>query len=264
MSHIATSLLLVAAIAFPATADAAPAQVSLRAPLPGFIGHPYPVGQPILQFKRKAGKSSSESASKPGHGSASFKVMVITDTHLLDDQTVPGNASNVARASTKAVQTFVKQERPDFVVHLGDLVSGEAANDTEQVRHAVRQILSPMVERGVPFSTVKGNHDNDKYSTHGAITDIEKQFAPRLSYTRKAPNGVGGGEVGTDNYWVPIFGPGPVDAQKTAPKLLLWSFDSRAGKQLKAQGNGPIDDWVDQTVAAWIQEETDKMEVRIR
>jgi len=75
---------------------------------------------------------------------STFKVLIITDTHLLDDQTVPGNASNVSRASTQAVQSYLQMEKPNFVVHLGDLVSGEAANSSDDVVGAVRQILSPM------------------------------------------------------------------------------------------------------------------------
>lgn len=75
-----------------------------------------------------------------------FTLLVISDTHLLDDQTVPGNASNVNRASQEAVASYLRMEQPDYVVHLGDLISGEAANDTEDVVVAVRQILSPMGE----------------------------------------------------------------------------------------------------------------------
>ncbi|PWN32973.1 Metallo-dependent phosphatase [Meira miltonrushii] len=220
-----------------------------------FKGHPYPANLPLLQFKPCTSRLPSQ-----GPSSSSFKVMVITDTHLLDDQTVPGNASNVARASRNAVRTYISQEQPDFVVHLGDMISGEAANNTKDVQSAIREILSPMKDKRIPFSTTKGNHDNEKYSTHGSITDIERNYAPSLSYTRKAPANVGGGEYGTDNYWIPIFQAGPVDPNKTAPKVLLWFFDSRAGRKMLSQGYGPVNDWVDDSVADWITSETEKME----
>lgn len=92
---------------------------------------PYPL-QPLLSF----GASNVKK----------FKLLIITDTHLLDDQTVPGNASNVSRASTDAVRQYLEAEKPDYVVHLGDLVSGEVANSSAQVRDAVRQILGPAGE----------------------------------------------------------------------------------------------------------------------
>ncbi|PWN93389.1 Metallo-dependent phosphatase [Acaromyces ingoldii] len=207
---------------------------------------PYP-SQPLLSF----GASTPEK----------FKLLIITDTHLLDDQTVPGNASNVSRASTDAVRQYLEVEKPDYVVHLGDLVSGEVANSSAQVRDAVRQILGPAVEKQIPFSTTKGNHDNDVYSTHGQITDYEHELAPQLTYTRKAPAGVGGGSngEGSDNYWVPIY-PSKDAPRGSKPALVLWFFDSRSGKQLKSEGNGLIDDWVDSSVAGWINSEVSQQE----
>lgn len=75
-----------------------------------------------------------------------FKLLVITDTHLLDDQDVHGNASNVNKASADAVTSYLEMEKPDFVVHLGDLVSGERATSSKDVVDAVRQILKPISE----------------------------------------------------------------------------------------------------------------------
>jgi predicted MPP superfamily phosphohydrolase len=77
---------------------------------------------------------------------SAFKVVVITDTHLLDDQNVAGNRSNVNYATTSAVETYLEVEKPDFVVHLGDIISGEVAKNTSDVVGAVRQVLSPMGE----------------------------------------------------------------------------------------------------------------------
>lgn len=67
----------------------------------------------------------------------------------------------------------------------------------------LRKTTLSAVEKRIPFSTTKGNHDNDVYSTHGQITDYEHELAPQLTYTRKAPAGVGGGSngEGSDNYW---------------------------------------------------------------
>jgi hypothetical protein len=115
----------------------------------------------------------------------------------------------------------------------------------------------------VPFATAKGNHDNDKYSTHGLITDIEKKYFSGLSYTRKAPQGIGGGDTGTDNYWIPIYESKSKSKKGHRPALILWFFDSRSGKELLSRGNAKIDDWVDYSVAGWINSEVKRMEVRI-
>jgi hypothetical protein len=111
---------------------------------------------------------------------------------------------------------------------------------------------------------VKGNHDNDKYSTHGLLTDIERNLSSSLSYTRKAPSGIGGGDTGTDNYWIPIYENTQSSKTSARPSLLLWFFDSRSGKEMISRGSAQIDDWVDASVASWIEEQTEAMEVRIR
>ena len=50
----------------------------------------------------------------------------------------------------------------------------------------------------------------------------------------------------------------PSDAK---PILILWFFDSRGGKSLgNATTTHTIDDWVDASVADWIEKETSSME----
>lgn len=89
------------------------------------------------------------------------------------------------------------------------------------------------------------------------ITRFEQRLAPHLSYTRLAPKGVGGGEAGSDNYWVPIY-PSP---EADRPALVLWHFDSRSGKtMLDSSGNQTqIEDWVHPSVAGWLSEEAERM-----
>ncbi|CAO1635681.1 unnamed protein product [Parajaminaea phylloscopi] len=193
---------------------------------------------------------------------SSFKLMVVSDTHLLDGQ---GNqsAANVAKYNKMAhdaVVHYIHQEKPDYIVHNGDFISGESANNTAQAKAAVREILGPIIAARIPFSSTKGNHDNEKYTTHGLITDWEHHYAPRLSYSRKAPPGVGGGEVGSDNYWVPIYRDSR-SRRGDKPALLLWFFDSRSGKtMLDEQGHQkPVDDFVDPTVGPWIQAESERL-----
>ncbi|PWN22163.1 Metallo-dependent phosphatase [Microstroma glucosiphilum] len=217
--------------------------------------NPYP-SHPRLSFSQSQSRST-------------FKLLVLTDTHLLDDGGSPGNASTLNALSTTAVEKYLEMEKPDYVVHLGDLISGEAARSKEEVEEAVGMILGPMIRRGVPFSTAKGNHDNDKYSTHGMITRFEQRIAPHLSYTRLAPKGIGGGDVGSDNYWVPIYSsPSPSGSKAKAasgaadrPALILWHFDSRSGKtMLDSSGNQTqIEDWVHPSVAGWLRREAERM-----
>jgi hypothetical protein len=72
-----------------------------------------------------------------------FKLAIVTDTHLLDNQLAPGNGgscsstalssatdqafepaeSEVNGATIEEVQRYLERERPDFAVHNGDVIS---------------------------------------------------------------------------------------------------------------------------------------------
>jgi Calcineurin-like phosphoesterase len=210
-------------------------ELSRRGPaLPPFNPDPSP-NLPLLSFD----------------AGGNFKVAIVTDTHLLDGQ---NNSQILADQSEAAVRTYLVQENPNFVVHLGDLISGEAANNTRDVENGVVQILRPMSDARIPFSTTKGNHDNDVYSTHSSITDLEHKHFPRQSYTRKAPKGVGesvgyGQEgTGTDTYWLGVYG-NEKAKRGSRPELLLWFLDSRSGKTLRKFNNTGIEDWIHESVA---------------
>ncbi|CEH14274.1 Predicted DNA repair exonuclease SIA1 [Ceraceosorus bombacis] len=198
------------------------------------VADPYPQ-LPLLSFDKR-GK---------------FKLAVFSDTHMLDGQTNPANVSNVNAATAAEVASYLRTESPDYVFHNGDVVSGEAANGTSVVEAAVKQLFTPLIKAKIPFSTTHGNHDNDNYCTHASLGDVERRIAPNLSYTRRAPAGVGGGDVGSDNYWVPIY-PRSNAKRGSRPALLIWSLDSRSGKTLKEQGNTQIDSFVDPSVAIWL------------
>lgn len=197
-----------------------------------------------------------------------FKVMVVSDTHLLDGQGSQAieNITRVNALSTNALTRYIELEQPDFVIHNGDLVSGESANSTQDVRKAVHQLLGPLIKARVPFASTKGNHDNDKYSTHASLTDLEWEFGQNLAYSQKTGTSVKDGDsIGSDNYWIPIYSSGNV-SPTTKPTFLLWFFDSRSGKTMLNQSpNGTqqsIPDWVDASVATWYKQQVTHMQAK--
>jgi DNA repair exonuclease SbcCD nuclease subunit len=70
----------------------------------------------------------------------------------------------------------------------------------------VDTLLGPLMEAKTPFSSTHGNHDNHKNISHldEILREGEVAGASGLSYTRRAPAGIGG-EGGEGNYWVPVF-----------------------------------------------------------
>ncbi|TEB31884.1 Metallo-dependent phosphatase [Coprinellus micaceus] len=191
---------------------------------------PYPaLGKPRLTFKPDG----------------TFKITVFSDLHFGEnpwDDWGPQQDVN----SLKLMNKILPDEKPDYAVINGDLITGENTFK-ENATTLIDQIVGPFNAAGVPFSTTHGNHDNQKNITHQEEILREQQVAP-LSYTRLAPNGVGG-QDGPGNYWVPI----------PAPALVLWFFDSRGGFTANATSTA-VPDWVDESVTSWITEQTERME----
>ncbi|KAF7357110.1 Metallo-dependent phosphatase [Mycena sanguinolenta] len=175
----------------------------------------------------------------------SFKITIFSDLHFGEN---PDDGVGVVKDSnsTRLMRAVLHDEDPDYVVFNGDLITGDYTF-RENSTLLIDQIMSPLVEAQVPFSSTHGNHDNQVNITHLEEIQREQEIAPSLCYTRTAPLGVGG-IGGPGNYWVPIY-----DAlTDTAPSLILWFFDSRGGV---SPTGAPLPDWVDASVSSWIARE---------
>uniref|UniRef100_A0A8H7XP65 Calcineurin-like phosphoesterase domain-containing protein n=1 Tax=Psilocybe cubensis TaxID=181762 RepID=A0A8H7XP65_PSICU len=196
--------------------------------------NPYP-GKPRLLFKKDG----------------TFKITVFSDLHFGEnpwDDWGPEQDVN----STILMNAVLADEKPDYVVLNGDLITGENTF-RENSTSLIDEIMKPLNAAKIPFSSTHGNHDNQANITHEEEIQRELKVAP-LSYTRMAPKGVGGTE-GPGNYWVPIYR----DAKDLAPILVLWFFDSRGGFSPNPD-SVPVPDWVDESVAGWIESESQAME----
>ena len=77
-----------------------------------------------------------------------FKILQLTDTHyILGDPRSDRALANVIE--------MLDTEKPDFVIHTGDIIFGNPAEAS------ARAILQPLVDRGIPFAVALGNHDSD-------------------------------------------------------------------------------------------------------
>ncbi|KAK0439343.1 Metallo-dependent phosphatase [Armillaria borealis] len=143
-----------------------------------------------------------------------FKITVFSDLHFGEGpETIwgPEQDSN----STRLMRKVLPEEKPDFAVINGDLITGE-----------------------IPFASSHGNHDNQVNITHLEEIIRERQVSS-FSYTRSAPPGVGG-EGGPGNYWVPVY----ANEEGQHPVLILWFFDSRGGFS-PGENSIAVPDWVD-------------------
>ncbi|KAJ7643115.1 Metallo-dependent phosphatase-like protein [Mycena polygramma] len=179
-----------------------------------------------------------------------FKITIFSDLHFGE---TPGDRVGCGQDgnSTRLMRAILKDEEPDYVVFNGDLITGDYTFK-ENSTFLVDQILAPLIETAIPFSSTHGNHDNQVNITHLGEILREQKIAPHLSYTRVSPPGVGG-VGGPGNYWVPIYAT-PTDP---APTVVLWFFDSRRGV---SPAGTPLPDWVDASVALWIKQQTELMD----
>ncbi|KAG8931959.1 hypothetical protein FRC02_001839 [Tulasnella sp. 418] len=181
-----------------------------------------------------------------------FKLSVFSDLHFGENPWDDWGPEQ-DRKSLIVMNDMLRFEKPDYVAINGDLITGDntfAENSTTLIDILTR----PLTDAGVPFSSAHGNHDNHVNISHLQEITREQEVAP-TSYTRRAPVGVGG-EGGEGNYWVPIY----AHAGDPAPSLIVWFFDSRSGFT-PGKGSAPLPDWVDESVAMWLESEIDAMEL---
>ncbi|KAI0766316.1 Metallo-dependent phosphatase [Irpex lacteus] len=179
-----------------------------------------------------------------------FKLTVFSDLHYGENAWDTWGPEQDVHSSN-LMKTVLADEKPDFVVLNGDLITGENTFKENSTVY-IDEIVNNLNEAQIPFSSTYGNHDNNPNITHMAEFLREKQVSPRLSYTRILPSG---GIYGPGNYWVPVY----ARASDFAPALVLWAFDSRAGNTA-GQNSTAVPDWVDDSVASWIEQETKLMD----
>ncbi|KAL8095327.1 putative inactive purple acid phosphatase 16 isoform X2 [Apium graveolens] len=92
---------------------------------------------------------------------SSFKIALFADLHFGEDAwTLWGPQQDIK--SVKVMSTILDNERPDFVVYLGDVIT---ANNIpiENASLYWNQALSPTRERNTPWASVFGNHDDASF-----------------------------------------------------------------------------------------------------
>ena len=90
-----------------------------------------------------------------------FKVLQFTDTHYIS-----GDQRSVRALNN--VKEMLDTEKPDLVIHTGDVIFGKPAEAS------LREILSPIAERKIPFAVALGNHDGQYDKSRKEVFDIIK------------------------------------------------------------------------------------------
>ncbi|KAJ6541191.1 Metallo-dependent phosphatase-like protein [Mycena vulgaris] len=181
-----------------------------------------------------------------------FKVVSFSDMHFGEGEDVTWGPEQDVNTSI-AHANILDNERPNYVVFNGDLITGENVFPFNATKY-LDQVFAPTVARKIPFSSTHGNHDNSLAINHQEEIEYEQAHYAALSHTR---SDVGPKPYGSGNYWVPVY------AKKTdlVPALIMWFFDSQSFVSGNPTGPGPVPPeanvyWVDEnTVPQYIKQQ---------
>ncbi|XP_051138584.1 probable inactive purple acid phosphatase 16 isoform X2 [Andrographis paniculata] len=202
---------------------------------------------------------------------AALKVAVFADLHFGEDAwTAWGPQQDLD--SVRVMSTVLDQEHPDFVIYLGDVITANNVM-TKNATSYWDQALSPARDRGIPYSSVFGNHDDaafewplewfsdagipevhcpesksgDECSFRGTarleLSRSEIQCDPTLSYTKGGPKTLW---PSVSNYVLKILSPG--DDEEDV--LHMYFFDSGGGSYPEVISNAQV---------KWFQQESQKI-----
>ena len=77
-----------------------------------------------------------------------FKILQLTDTHVIA-------GDERSERTLQNLDAVLDAEKPDFVIHTGDIVFGKPAAES------ARLVFKALTDRGIPFAVALGNHDSD-------------------------------------------------------------------------------------------------------
>ena len=109
-------------------------------------------GSPVYaaadDFLERKSRHREESPSAGFHfkEDGTFKLLQLTDTHH-----IAGDPRS--ERSRRLIPWILDTERPDLVIHTGDIFY------SEDIRASLQEVFGPLAARNIPFAAVLGNHD---------------------------------------------------------------------------------------------------------
>ena len=152
-----------------------------------------------------------------------FKIVQFTDTHFKSGK----------KASKKAVEcitSVVDEEDPDLVIFTGDQVYADG------VENALHKLTRPLVERGIAFAAVFGNHDHQFDMTRPAMYDLMQSLTGCVMPPR--------GDAESPDYAIPVR-----SSDGTSVAEVLYCMDTHDKTAAFAVGGGY--DWLTEEQIGW-------------
>ncbi|KAK3698559.1 hypothetical protein LTR37_016886 [Vermiconidia calcicola] len=177
-----------------------------------------------------------------------FKILQLADLHLstgigtcrdaigVNDK--PSTQCEADPRTLEFIETILDDEKPDLVILSGDQVEGPAAPDTQT---AIFKALAPLIERGIPYAAIFGNHDDESAKSLSRAQQMSLMQTLPFSLSEPGPGDVDG--VG--NSYIEVLAPS--QAQHSA--LTIYMLDSHALSPDEKKYKGY--DWVKPSQIEW-------------
>lgn len=185
------------------------------------------------------------------HRDGTFKIVQFNDTQ--DDE-------RIDRRTIELMEKVLDAERPDLVVHNGDLITGGCTSALE-MKQAMNNVARPVEDRGIPWVITYGNHDEDSTPQSGMDESDMLRFyrSYRHNLNERGPRDV----TGTGNMnllirsthgWRDAFSVFLLDSGRYAPSAIDGQdFDGY-----------PAWDWLRMNQVHWYTETSKEVERRAR
>lgn len=177
-----------------------------------------------------------------------FKISIFEDLHFGEaEHTDWGPRQD--EMTLKVMRGVLDTEGPQLVVLNGDLITGENTM-LENSTDYIDIIVKPLVDGGYRWASSYGNHDAAFNLSSKAMLEREHQYGGSCLTSSM----VAGTDVGTTNYYVPVYGA----SGDAVPKLVLWFFDSQGGREFHQHNHDGseivIPGMVHERVVRWFEE----------
>ena len=161
----------------------------------------------------------------PFRADGTFKLLQFTDTHY-----IIGDPRS--ERALRAVEEMLDTEKPDLVIHTGDIVFGRPDGPSAE------EILRPIALRGIPFAVALGNHDAQFGTSREAMLELIRAIPGCVNTPVKE------GLSGCSNDVITLNGPDGVER-------VFYLFDSGDAVILKGEEDQHCYDYIRYDQIGW-------------
>ncbi|OME87896.1 metallophosphoesterase [Paenibacillus sp. FSL A5-0031] len=165
-----------------------------------------------------------------------FTIIQFTDMHIKNGIEPDKDVQTLA-----VIQQLIASQKPDLIVLTGDVIS---SYDTEDQEAAFRRAIADVVQSGIPFAVIYGNHDTEKGITRQRLNEVLKEYSNNLS--EDGPKDI----HGVGNYALTVAG--SASEEDTA---VLYFFDSGDSAPESVGGY----EWIHPDQVHWYCSESNKL-----